>query len=127
MVARYEGSRSGQWRSVTLLHWYLGQGNREEKRKEKNKKANEVMKFLKLRLGGALRKEKDGGVVLVSAISSALKMDSLRGLEEGRLGWGGWGGGAVNRRQPSFTATRWLHKIGACMHACMRLLLNMEE
>lgn len=33
----------------------------------------------------------------------------------------------VNRQQSFFMATRWLHKISACMYACMSLLLNMEE
>lgn len=50
MVARYEGSLSGQGRSVTPLHWYLGQGNREGR--ESEKKANEVMQLLKWRVGG---------------------------------------------------------------------------
>ena len=58
MVARYEWSRSGQGRSVTLLHRYLGQGNREGGKRKKKKEANEVMKLLKLqRKDGRMERE----------------------------------------------------------------------
>lgn len=46
MVARYEGSVSGQGRSVTPLHRYLGQGKRRGREGEKK---DEVLQLLKRR------------------------------------------------------------------------------
>lgn len=80
MVARYEGSLSGQGRSVTLLHWYLGQGNREGG-ESGEKKANEVMKLLKWRFGDEGWRASAGQCHLIS----------IENGQPGGLGGGGWG------------------------------------